>query len=108
MEEPKEGDEKKEPAAKAAPVNAERREQVNKANNQLISDATALGVLQISAEDFATVIGYRKARNANSVDVSGSADLAVAGAAGSGGPASTAAEPMPGEKKAPDEKMEKN
>jgi hypothetical protein len=50
---------------------AERSDAFNKSVLKMREDATALGLLQISAENFAHVIGYRKARSANSTDPSG-------------------------------------
>ena len=109
-EEAKEGEEKKEPAAKepAPPVNAQRNDAVNKSNAQLRNDAKALGLLQISAENFVTVIGYRKARNANSVEVPGFRPmLPYAGSAEAGAMRAQPMAPMPmPEEKKVEEKMQ--
>ena len=57
----------------------------NKSNLQLRSDARTLGLLMISAENFATVVGYRRARSANSTELSGfRPSLPYAGAIDSG------------------------
>jgi hypothetical protein len=57
------GEEGKEPG-KDAP-NADRNEAVNKANFALRREAMDKGVLVISAENFATMIGYRRVRSGN-------------------------------------------
>jgi hypothetical protein len=64
-----EKDKKDEPAKEAGP-NAERNDLINKSSLALRSDARERGLLLMSAENFATVIGYRKARSANSSEVS--------------------------------------
>lgn len=73
-DDPKDKDEKdkdkdKEPMANGQP-NAERNDAINKSSKALRSEAIDRGLLLISAENFATVIGYRKARNGNSAEVS--------------------------------------
>jgi hypothetical protein len=63
----------KEPAKeqdKEPAVNADRNEQINKSSALLRKDAIERGLILISAENFANVIGYRKARNANTVEAS--------------------------------------
>ncbi len=69
--EDKEKDKDKEPKANEAQPNAERNETINKSSKALRTEAIDRGLLLISAENFATVIGYRKARNGNSVEASG-------------------------------------
>ncbi|MBI3823780.1 MAG: hypothetical protein HY289_14010 [Planctomycetes bacterium] len=72
-EKAKAGDEEKkdekEPAKEGA-VNAGRNDQVNASNLAMRNEAKDRGLMMISAENFATVIGYRKARSANSAEVS--------------------------------------
>jgi hypothetical protein len=59
----------------------DRNQQINRSNFLLRNEAKERGLLLISAENFATVIGYRKARSANSVELSGFRPmLPVAGA----------------------------
>lgn len=69
-----EGDDKEmkkdEPAKDGGAVNADRNEQVNKSSAALRAEAKERGMLQISAENFANVIGYRRARSANSPELS--------------------------------------
>jgi len=65
----KDKDKDKEPVGKE-PVknglaNADRNEQINRSSLLLRNDAKTVGLLMISAENFANVAGYRKARNAN-------------------------------------------
>ncbi len=97
----KEKDKDKEPAKDAA-ANTDRNAMVNKANEVLRSEAKDRGLLQISAENFAVVIGYRRARSANSPELSAfRPSLPYAGAPRSGG----GPENRPEEKKAPE--MEK-
>ncbi|MBI2805958.1 MAG: hypothetical protein HYX68_13340 [Planctomycetes bacterium] len=50
--------------------NADRNATVNKASATLRKEAIDGGLLMISPENFATVIGYRRARNANTPDIS--------------------------------------
>lgn len=72
-EKPKVDEEKKdekEPAKDGA-VNSDRNDTINKSNLMLRNDAKERGLMVISAENFATVIGYRKARSANSAEASG-------------------------------------
>ena len=65
---------------------ADRIELVNKSNWMLRNEAKEKGLLLISAENFANVIGYRKARSANSVELSGfRPTLPYAGAPQGGG-----------------------
>jgi hypothetical protein len=64
-----EEDKEKEPA-KEAPPNTDRNDLINKSSQTLYNDARERGLLMISAENFATVIGYRRARSANSLEVS--------------------------------------
>jgi hypothetical protein len=92
-------EDKKEPVKDAPPqINAERNEQVNKSNFLMRNEARDRGLLLISAENFATVIGYRKARNANIAAVAGfRPTLPYAGATDVG----AAKAPMEEEKKAP-------
>jgi hypothetical protein len=63
------GDKEKEPAKEPAP-NTDRNDLINKSSRTLENDARDRGVLLISAENFATVIGYRRARSANSLEIS--------------------------------------
>jgi hypothetical protein len=58
----------KEPAKEAAPT--DRNDLINKSSQALYNDARERGLLMISAENFATVIGYRRARSANSLETS--------------------------------------
>jgi hypothetical protein len=73
---PKEGEEKKdEPVKEKEPnkeglANKERIDLINASSLELRKDAIDKGLLLISAENFANVIGYRKARAANSVEYS--------------------------------------
>ena len=67
---PAEGDDEKKEPAKDAAANAGRNEAVNKAKLTLRNEAISKGLLLISAENFATVIGYRRARNANDATLS--------------------------------------
>jgi hypothetical protein len=62
-------DKEKEPAKDAAP-NTDRNDLINKSSQTLYNDARDRGLLMISAENFATVIGYRRARSANSLEIS--------------------------------------
>jgi hypothetical protein len=61
-------DKEKEPAKEAAPT--DRNDLINKSSQALYNDARERGLLMISAENFATVIGYRRARSANSLEIS--------------------------------------
>lgn len=61
---------KKDEPAKEAGI-ADRIDQVNSASLKLRNDARDKGLLMISAENFANVIGYRKVRSANVVELSG-------------------------------------
>ena len=72
----KEGDDKdkemakdKEPA-KDPGAAGERNDKINASNLALRKEAIERGLLLISSENFANVIGFRKARNANSAEVS--------------------------------------
>jgi hypothetical protein len=87
---------------------ADRIDQVNRSSFQLHNDARDKGLLLISAENFANVIGYQKARSANSIELSGfRPTLPYAGAPGEGGVLMQPERP-PVEKEAPKEKeMEK-
>jgi hypothetical protein len=62
-------DKEKEPA-KEATQNTDRNDLINKSSQTLYNDARERGLLLISAENFATVIGYRRARSANSLEIS--------------------------------------
>lgn len=62
-DEEKDKDKDKEPKAKEGQPNAERNETINKSNKALRAEAIERGLLLISAENFATVVGYRKARS---------------------------------------------
>jgi hypothetical protein len=57
-------------AGKEAPPNADRNDLINKSSRTLYNEARERGLLLISAENFATVIGYRRARNGNSTQIS--------------------------------------
>lgn len=95
-------EEKKDPAPKEPAANADRNEQITKSVWQLRDDAKAMGLLMISAENFATVIGYRKARSANSVEITSfRPSLPYAGSVDAG----VVRQPPPPEAKAPE--MEK-
>ena len=73
------------PEKKDDGVLANRIDQINRSNFLLRNDAKERGLLLISAENFANVIGYRKARSANSVELSGFRPmLPVAGAPDAG------------------------
>lgn len=91
----------------------DRIDQVNRSSKQLRDDARDKGLLLISAENFANVIGYRKFRSANSVELSGfRPKLPVAGepqiARPAAQPAAQAEPPMDKKDDAPKEKeMEK-
>ncbi len=77
----KEDDMDKEAPAKEEGGLGDRIDQINRSNFLLRNQAKERGLLLISAENFATVIGYRKARSANSVELSGFRPrLPVAGA----------------------------
>lgn len=101
------GDDKEMPAEKKedpAPANegglADRIDQVNRSSYLLRSDAKDKGLLLISAENFAVVIGYRKVRSANSAEFSTfRPQLPYAGAADGGVRAQP--EVRPAEKEAP-------
>jgi hypothetical protein len=64
-------------AAKLAPKDGddkdptkERARAIGEARNQLFTQAMQRGLLMISAENFVTVIGYRRPRNGNNPDIS--------------------------------------
>jgi hypothetical protein len=102
----KEKEKEKEPAGKDGLANGDRNDKVNKSSDMLRNDAKALGLLIISAENFATVVGYRKARNANSVEFSNfRPSLPYAGSLDTGVRPQA---PMPDEKKAPDPEKKDN
>jgi hypothetical protein len=68
---PKAGDDDKDKEpAKGGAANAERNDTINKASQALREEARDNGMLQISADNFAVVIGYRRARNALVEDAS--------------------------------------
>jgi hypothetical protein len=103
---PAEGDDAKDPAADAP--NAGRSDAVNKANLALRRDAMDKGVLVISAENFATMIGYRRVRSGNDQDKTSAfrPSLPYAGTnVGIVNPAPANA-PMPDQKKAPEPKKD--
>jgi hypothetical protein len=66
-----EGDDKEKEPGKDAGAGDERNHAINKSNATLRKDAVEKGLLLISAENFANIIGYRRARNANSTEISG-------------------------------------
>lgn len=106
-EKEKEKEKEKEPAGKNGGLaNGDRNEKVNKSSEMLRNDARAIGLLMISAENFATVIGYRKARSANSAELSNfRPTLPYAGSLDAG---VRVQPPMPEEKKAPEPEKKDN
>ena len=77
-------DKEKEPA-KEGGANIDRNAQINASSLLLRNDARERGLLMVSAENFAVLIGYRRARSANSVEYSGfRPTLPYAGPADSG------------------------
>ncbi len=96
-------DKDKEPAREGGV--GERIDLVNRASQKLSNDARDKGLLLISAENFANVIGYQKARSANSIEISGfRPTLPYAGVPGEGGVVVQPAPPPPQEKEMPKEK----
>ena len=89
-------DKDKEAVAKNGQANADRNEKVKQSSLMLQNDAKALGLLLISAENFATVIGYRQARSANAVQLSGfRPSLPYAGSIEAARPQAQPMPPMP-------------
>ncbi|HZZ77718.1 MAG TPA: hypothetical protein VFE62_04310 [Gemmataceae bacterium] len=86
----KEKDGEKEKAMEKEPMKdeggiADRIDAVNRSSQALWTEARDKGLLLISAENFANVIGYRKARSANSIELSRfRPQLPYAGAPGTG------------------------
>ena len=71
VDDDKEKDKEREPMPKEVQQpNLDRNDAVNRSSIMLRKDAIERGLLLISAENFATVIGYRKARSANTADES--------------------------------------
>ena len=93
-------DKEKEPAKDAAP-NMDRNAQINASSLTLRNDARERGLLLVSQENFATLIGYRRARSANSVEYSGFRPMLPYAGAPDGG---LIVLPPREEKKAPDMK----
>jgi hypothetical protein len=102
----KEKEKDNEPAKEVAAPNAERNDQINKSSQTLRNDAKDKGLLMISAKNFATVIGYRRARSANSVEKSSDfrPSLPFAGSGDTG----VVVRPREEDKKAPEEKKDGN
>jgi hypothetical protein len=68
-DEEKDKEKEKEMPKEAAP-NADRNDLVNKSSRMLRETARERGLLSISAENFANVVGYRRARGGNSAELS--------------------------------------
>jgi hypothetical protein len=97
----------KDPMEKNGQANAERNELVNKSSQMLRNDAKTLGLLMISAENFATVVGYRRARNAGVIEISGfRPTLPYAGIEGAPNRAAPEMPPMPEPAKKDNEKKD--
>jgi hypothetical protein len=78
------GDDKKEPAKDQNP-NADRATLIRASSLALRKEATERGMLLVSQENFSVLIGYRRARSANSAEISGfRPTLPYAGEAGGG------------------------
>jgi hypothetical protein len=107
----KEKKEEKEMAGKNGQPTLDRNEAVNRSSLQMRKEAVERGLLLISAENFATVVGYRKARSANlSTDIDFRPSLPFAGAPGERGVlvAPDRERPPEEEKKAEPEKKDNN
>jgi hypothetical protein len=87
----------------------DRIDQINRSNFLMRNEAKERGLLLISAENFANVIGYRKTRSANSVELSGFRPMLPVAGAPDGGVVRVPPEVRPKEKEEPKEKeMEKD
>jgi len=101
----KDADDKEKEPAKEGGAADDRNDAINKSNTTLRKDAVEKGLLIISAENFANMVGYRRARNANSVEISGFRPmLPFAGSIEAGVRPVAPPAPMPEEKKVIEEK----